>query len=140
MQAINFWRTDALNRQLPLEQRLKNAGENVFCATWRAVHLFPQMLKMDFQRDRWKSIFARWGRTPNPVNSPVAGAGCAFVSQTLLFLLRRKRRSLRALAKWKSGNSNSCHHHRIAARQARDCLDNSQISSRRFCKSSMSAA
>ena len=28
----------------------------------------------------------------------------------------------------------------VAARLARDCLDNSQISSRRFCKSSMSAA
>ena len=87
-----------------------------------------------------QAVSACWGRTPTPVNSPVAGTGCAFVSRTLLFLLRRKRRSLRALAKWKSGNSNSCHHHRIAARQARDCLDNSQISSRRFCKSSMSAA
>ena len=41
------------------------------------------MLKMDFQRERWKSIFARWGRTPNPVNSPVAGAGCALGSRIL---------------------------------------------------------
>ena len=57
--------------------------------------MFPQMLKMDFQRDRWKSIFARWGRTPNPVNSPVAGAGCAFGSRTLLSLRPRDRRGLR---------------------------------------------
>jgi len=62
------------------------------------------MLKMDFQRDRWKSIFARWGRTPNPVNSPVAGAGYAFGNRTLLSLLRRKRRSLRPFAERKSGS------------------------------------
>ena len=40
---------------------------------------------------------ACWGSTPNPLNSPVAGAGCAFVSRTLLFLLRRNRRL------WRSG-------------------------------------
>ena len=117
----------------------------------RAVHLFPQMLKMDFQRDRWKSIFARWGRTPNPVNSPGNGAGYAFGSRTLLSLLRRDRRGLCPLESRRSGRHGlagkrktglvctSCRY-RIVARLARDCLDNSQISSRRFCKSSMSAA
>ena len=44
------------------------------------------------------------------------------------------------LCRAKKRQSCPCHHHRIAARLARDCLDNSQISSRRFCKSSMSAA
>ena len=47
---------------------------------------------------------ACWGSTPNPLNSPVAGAGCAFVSRTLLSLLRRKRRSLRPFAERKSGS------------------------------------
>lgn len=50
------------------------------------------------------AVSACWGRTPNPVNSPVAGAGCAFVSRTLLFLRPRKRRSLRSPAKRKTGN------------------------------------
>ena len=120
-------------------------------ATSRAVHLFPQMLKMDFQRSRWKSIFARWGRTPNPVTSPVAGAGYAFGNRTLLSLLRRDRRGFRPLESRRSGRHGlagkrktglvcTSARYRIAARLARDCLDNSQISSRRFCKSSMSAA
>jgi hypothetical protein len=31
------------------------------------VYLFPQILKTDFQRDRWKSVFARWWLPPpNP--------------------------------------------------------------------------
>ena len=38
---------------------------------------------------------ACWGSTPNPLNSPVAGAGCAFGSRTLLSLLCRDRRGLR---------------------------------------------
>ena len=44
------------------------------------------------------------------------------------------------LCRAKKRQSCPCHHHRITARLARVCLDNSQISSRRFCKSSMSAA
>ncbi len=30
-------------------------------------------VKTDFQRGRRKSVFACWGRTPNPANSPLPG-------------------------------------------------------------------
>ena len=97
------------------------------------------------------AVSACWGSTPNPLNSPVAGAGCAFVSRTLLSLRCRKGG---ACAPWRAGEAAdtalpekektrlacTSARYRIAARLARDCLDNSQISSRRFCKSSMSAA
>ena len=97
------------------------------------------------------AVSACWDSVPNPLNSPVAGAGCAFVSRTLLFLLRRNRRGFRPLesrrsvrhglaGKRKTGLVCTSCRYRIAARLASDCLDNSQISSRRFCKSSMSAA
>ena len=36
------------------------------CATGQAVHLWIQMLKTDFQRDRQKSVFTRWDSFPNP--------------------------------------------------------------------------
>ena len=47
-------------------------------------------------------VSACWDSVPSPLNSPVAGAGCAFVSRTLLFLLRRNRRDLRPLAERKT--------------------------------------
>ena len=49
------------------------------------------------------AVSACWGRTPNPLNSPVAGAGCAFVSRTLLSLRCRNRRGLRPLESRRSG-------------------------------------
>ena len=66
-------------------------------ATWQAVSLFPQRLKTGFRRNRRKPVFACWDSIPNPLNSPVAGAGCAFGSRTLLSLLRRDRRDSRPL-------------------------------------------
>ncbi len=60
--------------------------------------------KLRFPASPETAVSACWGRTPNPVNSPVTGAGYAFVSRTLLSLLRRKRRSLCPFAERKSGS------------------------------------
>ena len=46
---------------------------------------------------------ACWGSTPNPLNSPVAGAGCAFGSRTLLSLRSRDRQGLRPLESRRNG-------------------------------------
>ena len=43
------------------------------CATSQAGRLYIQTLKTDFQRSLRKSVFARWGSTPNPLNSPLPG-------------------------------------------------------------------
>lgn len=92
-------------------------------ATWQAVYLFPQILKTGFRRDRRNPVFACWGSTPNPLNSPVAGAGCAFGSRTLLSLLRRNKWGLRPLTERGSGSSTTCPCYQIAASRARDCLE-----------------
>lgn len=70
------------------------------CALSRAVHLFPQMLETDFRRDRRKSVSARWGRTPIPVNSPLRGLA-ARSFRTLLSRLRREKTE--ACAPWRVG-------------------------------------
>lgn len=49
------------------------------------------------------AVSACWGSTPNPFFSPVAGAGCAFGSRTLLSLLRRDRRNLHPLESRRNG-------------------------------------
>ena len=43
------------------------------CATGQAGRLYIQTLKTDFQRCRRKSVFACWGSTPDPLNSPLPG-------------------------------------------------------------------
>ena len=50
------------------------------------------------------AVSACWGSTPNPLNSPVAGAGYAFVPRTLLSLRSRDRRNLRPLAERKTAS------------------------------------
>ena len=55
------------------------------CATGQAGRLYIQTLKTDFQRCRRKFVFACWGSTPDPLNSPLPGLAARSVFRTLNF-------------------------------------------------------